>query len=177
MFLPYRYNENQWRLLNGVYRQHQSAQNFLSNYDNQAVAMILFNIHSGSLWTITPPDLMKLREEVASCKCPNLSIFHYVSHLCIITFFAFFSLAMRFNVTIDWRVERRQSSPEDKGYSEGTHTIHLPALVDGKRNPVRQDLQTVMLASKICAHAHHFSHHFFISISLFYCFFRFLKQH
>ncbi|XP_052124815.1 piezo-type mechanosensitive ion channel component isoform X3 [Frankliniella occidentalis] len=117
------YNENQWRILNGVYRQYQSAQNFLSNYDNQAVAMILFNIHSGSLWTITPPDLIKLREEVAS--------------------------DMPFNVTIDWRVERRQSSPEDKGYSEGTHTIHLPAIdpKSGNRNTVRQNLQTVLEAT------------------------------
>ena len=44
---------------------------------------------------------------------------------------------------MDWRVERRQSSPEDKGYSEGTHTIHLPAQLKGARNPVRQDLQRV----------------------------------
>lgn len=51
---------------------------------------------------------------------------------------------MPFNVTINWRVERRQSSPEDKGYSEGTHTIHLPAILNGKRNPVRQDLQKVI---------------------------------
>lgn len=55
----------------------------------------------------------------------------------------FSALDMPFNITMDWRVERRQSSPEDKGYSEGTHTIHLPALEKGERNPVRQDLQKV----------------------------------
>lgn len=66
-------------MLNGVYRQHQAAQNFLSNYDNQAVAMILFNVHSGSLWTITPPDLLELRDEVAS---GNSCFYLYTKPIC-----------------------------------------------------------------------------------------------
>ena len=55
-----------WETFSNAYQKSRSAQTFLSNYEYEDVGVVTFETHSSSMWTMSPPAIEHLREELAS---------------------------------------------------------------------------------------------------------------
>ncbi|XP_033209745.1 piezo-type mechanosensitive ion channel component isoform X3 [Belonocnema kinseyi] len=108
------YTETDYNKLYDIYARDRSAVTFLENYVNTDVAAVRLSASSGKLWAISPPDRERLKMELES----NSSV----------------------TVHVEWSVSRKTDVKDFSGISSTTRDIKLPAYVDGKPNPKRQQL-------------------------------------
>ncbi|XP_023248310.1 piezo-type mechanosensitive ion channel component isoform X2 [Copidosoma floridanum] len=115
-----KYSEENFIELKNLYRpsglfEDPTAFTFLMDYEHTDVVAVKLSSASGKLWSISPPDRNRLKEELLS----NNSMTIYV----------------------EWSVTRDPISKEVSGTTSQVRNIDLPPyLSDGSINPVRQGL-------------------------------------
>lgn len=60
------FDEDNYTLFNQIYYKDRSALTFLSNYEATDVAAVVLGPNSTSLWIISPPDLKRLKDDLAN---------------------------------------------------------------------------------------------------------------
>lgn len=70
--MSFRFDENDWYSMINVYKKSRSAQTFLSNYDYEDVGVFHVTTHSASTWSISPPELESMIEQL---KAPGKFVF------------------------------------------------------------------------------------------------------
>lgn len=107
-------NFNDLRELYEVTHRDRSAVTFLENYINTDVAAVKLSTESGKLWSISPPDKSRLKDELLS---DNVVTIH-----------------------VEWTVAKKPASKDISGVTSNTRDIRLEPYVNGTINPVRKDL-------------------------------------
>lgn len=62
----FRFSEQNYASFNRIYAKDRSALTFLSNYESNDVAAVVLGPNSTSLWIISPPDLERLKDDLAN---------------------------------------------------------------------------------------------------------------
>lgn len=109
-----RFNDSSYRVLTDVYFKNKMATSFISNYEAPDVAAIKLSTDSANIWSISPPDKRRMKEELGSKNPVTVKLQYTVSH--------------------------KSSSKSDAGIIKEEINIVLDATVDSKPNPVRQGL-------------------------------------
>lgn len=65
IFLRCRFNEQNYEQFKNAYIKDRSAMTFLSNYNFDDLAAVILGPQSTSLWIISPPDLERLKDDLA----------------------------------------------------------------------------------------------------------------
>lgn len=65
-YFVFSFNEQDYAEFNKAYSKDRSAITFLSNYEANDVAAVILGPQSTSLWIISPPDLKRLKDDLAS---------------------------------------------------------------------------------------------------------------
>ncbi|KAK7789716.1 hypothetical protein R5R35_007290 [Gryllus longicercus] len=63
-----KFSEAEWNQLTTTYKSNRGAQTFFSNYDYEDVAVAKFSHNASNIWTISPPDRLRLIDEIQSNK-------------------------------------------------------------------------------------------------------------
>ncbi|XP_058794046.1 piezo-type mechanosensitive ion channel component isoform X2 [Phymastichus coffea] len=111
-----RFNERNFNKLRELYEmthRDRPAVTFLENYINTDVVVVRLSPQSGKLWTISPPDKARLKEEL-------------LANDTVVT------------VYVEWTVERKPASKDLSGITSKVHDFALQPFVNGVKNPVRQ---------------------------------------
>ncbi|KAJ9578582.1 hypothetical protein L9F63_005184, partial [Diploptera punctata] len=107
-------SEQLWNKMHNAYMKDKGALTFLSNYDHSDVAIIKMSNSSRMIWGISEPDRNFLIADLKSSKT-------------II-------------VRLTWHVSRNNPNPKTTGEAIDQHQYIMPAEIDGKPNPQRQNL-------------------------------------
>ncbi|XP_051158273.1 piezo-type mechanosensitive ion channel component-like isoform X4 [Leptopilina boulardi] len=110
----FQYTEQDYKTFKDIYLQDRSAVTFLENYVNTDIAAVRLSGSSKTLWSISPPDRERLKNELES----NSSV----------------------TVHVEWTVSRKTDAKDFSGVTSTQRDIKLPAYVDGNFNPQRQKL-------------------------------------
>lgn len=62
----FRFNDDEFKVFSSFFTQDRAAQTFLSNYEANDIAAVLLGANSTSLWNISPPDLQRLKNDLAN---------------------------------------------------------------------------------------------------------------
>lgn len=65
----FRFSESDYSILNNNYKKDRVALTFLSSYEHEDVAAVKLNGNSTMIWGISPPDIVRMLEEVESGMC------------------------------------------------------------------------------------------------------------
>lgn len=144
LFYLIRFTESQWDILSNVYKKDRTAQTFLSNYIYNDLAAIVLNGNSTNTWSISPPDIDRLRLDVASSMYfNNIFFFMYIyiskPHLSF--------LDNSLNIKFSYVISHKSNSKDNPTTIEEEIDVVLEAMINGKRNPQR-DILNNMLDSK-----------------------------
>lgn len=60
----FRFTDSDFLTLKEIYANDTKMQSIIDNYDEKDIAAVLFDSHSTSLWTITPPNLQRFKNEL-----------------------------------------------------------------------------------------------------------------
>ncbi|XP_046824974.1 piezo-type mechanosensitive ion channel component isoform X4 [Vespa crabro] len=108
------YKEEEYKNFTDLYTQDKAAVTFLENYINTDVAIIKLSGFSRKLWDISPPDKLRLIEELKS--------------------------SADVIVHIEWTVSRKTDVKDSSGKTTSRHDVILPAVINGEFNPTRKTL-------------------------------------
>lgn len=64
LHFKFRFTESDFLALKRIYANYTREQSFIENYDEKDVAAILLDTNSTSLWTISPPNLRRLKKNL-----------------------------------------------------------------------------------------------------------------
>ncbi|XP_043467301.1 piezo-type mechanosensitive ion channel component isoform X6 [Leptopilina heterotoma] len=110
----FQYTEQDYKTFKDIYLQDRTAVTFLENYVNSDIAAVRLSGSSKKLWSISPPDRERLKNELES----NSSV----------------------TVHVEWTVSRKTDAKDFSGITSTQRDIKIPAYVDGNFNPQRQQL-------------------------------------
>lgn len=80
----FRFDEADWYSMLNVYKKSRSAQTFLSNYDYEDVGVFHVTTHSANTWSISPPELESMINQLREPS--NFALFIFESILNLIQF-------------------------------------------------------------------------------------------
>ncbi|XP_045471013.1 piezo-type mechanosensitive ion channel component isoform X4 [Harmonia axyridis] len=116
-------NKKQYDEMLDVYGSNKPALTFITNYEAYDVAAIKLSTDSANVWTISPPDRLRMIAEVNS----NYSI----------------------TVRMNYKVSHRTSKSEDSGILSNFVQVSIPPfLANGDRNPAREHLSEMLTTEK-----------------------------
>ncbi|XP_044750779.1 piezo-type mechanosensitive ion channel component isoform X3 [Coccinella septempunctata] len=115
----FQFNEAQYQDMLDAYGTNRQAVTFISNYEADDIAAIKLSTDSANVWTISPPDRLRMIDEVNS----NFPI----------------------TVRLNYKVSHKTSKSEDSGILTNFVQISIPpSLPDGSRNPARVHLSEML---------------------------------
>lgn len=77
MYETFRFDESDWYSMLNVYKKSRSAQTFLSNYDYEDVGVFHVTTHSANTWSISPPELESMINQLREPSNFALFIFKF----------------------------------------------------------------------------------------------------
>ncbi|KAK9887392.1 hypothetical protein WA026_022330 [Henosepilachna vigintioctopunctata] len=119
----YQFHTSDYYDMLNTYDTKRNALTFITNYEAADIAAVKLSSDSSNVWTISPPDRIRMIEEVKS----NNSLL----------------------ISLNYKVSHKTSKSEDSGIISSSVRINLKAFgSDGQRNPARTNL-SLMLEDKI----------------------------
>ncbi|KAJ8961206.1 hypothetical protein NQ318_008889 [Aromia moschata] len=97
-----------------VYSAYKASETFISNYEATDIAAVKLSVDSANIWSISPPDRLKMVEEINSTSI--------------------------LKVRLEYKVSHKTSKPEDSGVIPDNVEITIPPSVDGGPGDVRNNL-------------------------------------
>ncbi|XP_030761127.1 piezo-type mechanosensitive ion channel component isoform X3 [Sitophilus oryzae] len=111
----FQFNDNDYQNMLNQFKDNKRAEQILSNnYDPGDIVAAKFSWDSAKIWSISPPDRMKMIEEVNSTKT--------------------------IKIRLDYKVSHKTSSSTDSGIISNNKEIQLPASTPNKTNLERDNL-------------------------------------
>ncbi|XP_077295229.1 piezo type mechanosensitive ion channel component [Arctopsyche grandis] len=112
------FTEGQWDTLSNIYKKDRTAQTFLSNYVFDDLAAVMLNGNSTNIWSVSPPDIDRLKLDLASNDSINVKFSYVISH--------------------------KTNSKENPPLIEEDIDVALEAFINGKRNEKREILISML---------------------------------
>ncbi|XP_076679384.1 piezo type mechanosensitive ion channel component isoform X2 [Andrena cerasifolii] len=116
------YSEAEYKRFVNLYAKDRSAVTFLENYIHSDVAAAKLSGFSRKLWSISPPDLDRLKAELIDNSTTVV-------------------------VHVEWTVSRKTDAKDASGVTTKIQDIHLLPFVNGTFNPARQTLADMLSAN------------------------------
>ncbi|XP_076240297.1 piezo type mechanosensitive ion channel component [Calliopsis andreniformis] len=116
------YSESEYMRLTNLYVKDRPAVTFLENYIHSDVAAVRLSGFSRKLWSISPPDLLRLKTELED-------------NSTIVT------------VHVEWTVSRKTDAKDASGITTTVRDIQLLPYVNGQFNPTRKTLADMLLTN------------------------------
>ncbi|RZC37773.1 piezo-type mechanosensitive ion channel component 2 [Asbolus verrucosus] len=110
----FQFTESNLVQLQQLYAGEKNAATFISNYEALDIAAVKLSSDSANIWSISPPDRKRMVIEVNSTD--------------------------PLSIRLEYKVSHKTSKPEDSGVIPDNVEIQIPALINGKANPMRQNL-------------------------------------
>ncbi|XP_043265377.1 piezo-type mechanosensitive ion channel component [Colletes gigas] len=113
------YSEAEYNRFTNLYAKDRSAVTFLENYVHSDVAAVRLSGFSRKLWSISPPDLQRLKTELEDNSTTVI-------------------------IHVEWTVSRKTDAKDASGITTKLRDIQLPPYVEGEFNPVRRTLAEML---------------------------------
>lgn len=113
------YTDADFKTLQDLYTKSRPAVTFLENYEATDVAAVRLSGSSKKLWSISPPDKARLKQELESNETLT---FH-----------------------VEWTVSRKTDVKDFTGITSTKRNIPIPAFVNGTFNPLRKNLADLLV--------------------------------
>ncbi|XP_076169043.1 piezo type mechanosensitive ion channel component isoform X2 [Ptiloglossa arizonensis] len=121
------YNNVEYNRLTTLYAKDRPAVTFLENYIHSDVAAVRLSGFSRKLWSISPPDLERLKTELEDN-------------------------STTVTVHVEWTVSRKTDAKDASGITTKMRDIQLLPYVNGVLNPVRQTLAEMLSTNASTPH-------------------------
>ncbi|XP_054011749.1 piezo-type mechanosensitive ion channel component isoform X2 [Hylaeus anthracinus] len=121
------YNDDKYTRFTNLYAKDRPAVTFLENYISSDVAAVRLSGFSRKLWSISPPDLRRLKTELEDNSTTVI-------------------------VHVEWTVSRKTDAKDASGITTKLRDIPLPPYVDGEFNPVRRTLAEMLSSDESTPH-------------------------
>uniref|UniRef100_A0A8D9ARX6 Piezo-type mechanosensitive ion channel component n=1 Tax=Cacopsylla melanoneura TaxID=428564 RepID=A0A8D9ARX6_9HEMI len=92
--------ENDWDKMSNVYKKSRKAQTFFSNYNFEDVGVVTLSSSSSSLWTISPPEIDTLKENLEDEQ-------------------------FELGINVAWSVSRKTTNPETPGTVKDSNSFYI----------------------------------------------------
>nr|XP_034178628.1 piezo-type mechanosensitive ion channel component isoform X2 [Osmia lignaria] len=121
------YSDIEFKRLTNFYSRDRPAVTFLENYVHSDVAAVKLSGFSRKLWSISPPDLQRLRQELEDNSTTVI-------------------------VHVEWTVSRKTDAKDVSGITTKTRDIKLFPFVNDEFNPVRRTLADMLSTDESTIH-------------------------
>nr|XP_031827665.1 piezo-type mechanosensitive ion channel component isoform X1 [Nomia melanderi] len=122
------YSPAQYKKFTDLYAKDRPAVTFLENYIHSDVAAVRLSGFSRKLWSISPPDLQRLKFELEDNSTTVV-------------------------IHVEWTVSRKTYAKDASEVTTKLRDIQLPPFVDGEFNPVRLKLANMLSTDNSTAHS------------------------
>ncbi|XP_078033569.1 piezo type mechanosensitive ion channel component isoform X1 [Augochlora pura] len=121
------YSEDEYQKFHEIYAKYKPAVTFLENYIHSDVAAVRLSGSSRKLWSISPPDLQRLKAELEDNSTTVV-------------------------IHVEWTVSRKTHAKDASEVTRKLRDIPLPPYVNDEFNPVRLRLAEILSTDQATPH-------------------------